>query len=169
MTDLIRSGTTLLIFFVGVWITIRHFKIVRTVSYIERMNHPAMVVIRADVDSWLNSNDSIMEKLERIRNDSELNAKVTIIYNLLAELAMAHDSKIIDREMAYKIFFPLVPHYWHRLEFYISDSCTRGKPIGQSLKKFSNFVETYNKKKGIVLEGEFAPDQLTNNISEKSG
>lgn len=167
MIEYVQIGVTLLVFSVGLWITIRHFKIVRTVSYIERMNHSSMVLIRADVDNWLESTDSIEAKLERVRKDSELNTKVTIIYNLLTELAIAHDSRIIDRRMTYKIWFPLVPRYRHRLEFYISDSCTRGKPLGQSLRKFSDLVEAYNRKKGFVLEGEFAPARKLNDDNEK--
>lgn len=158
-----QIGVTLFVFFLGLWITIRHFKIVRTVAYIERMNHPSMAAIRADVDKWLNAGDSIEAKIERIRKDHELHAKVTIIYNLLTELAIAHDSGIIDRTMSYKIWFPLVPKYWRKLEFYVSDSRARGNPIGHSFGKFAVKVEEYNRKKGFVLAGEFASGEEKHN------
>ena len=49
----------------GLWLTVRHFKLARTVSYIERFNDPGMIETRAAVDAWLSSSDSDEHGLEK--------------------------------------------------------------------------------------------------------
>ena len=142
---------TIALFFAGTAITIRHFKIVRSVAYIERMNSPSMVPVRASVDGWLNADTTNVEKLKQLESDPTLQANVTIIYNLLTELAIAHDWRTVNRKMTYRIWFPLVPKYWHALRFYIEDARLRGKPIGHSFEAFASLVAAYNEKRGFNL------------------
>lgn len=129
MIPYIPLGTTLLLFLIGTFITIHQFKIVRTISYIERMNNPSMVSIRADVDAWLMADSTISEKLDKLKSDQELAIKVTLLYNIFTELAIAHNNQILNRRLCYKIWFPLIPKSWRCLKFYIDDCQRNGSPI----------------------------------------
>lgn len=121
----------------GVFLTVRHFKIVRTISYIERMNDPSMVNVRARVDEWLFQKVSDAEKLAALEADRRLHASVKLFYNLLTELAIAFKYGTIDAQMVYDIYDPLVPKYWTAMKFYIDYSRATGWDIGHELEKFA--------------------------------
>lgn len=87
----------------GLYYTIRHFKIVRTVSYIERMNHPSMIEVRAAIDKWLNSDRSDEERLSKLEKNLLLDSQVRTFYNLITELAIAYRYRTIDRNLTLEI------------------------------------------------------------------
>lgn len=65
---------------IGLYVTIRHFKVVRTLSYIERMNKPSMAEVRARVDAWLDSGLPDAERLAQLKTDFGLRSHVNIFY-----------------------------------------------------------------------------------------
>ncbi|WP_367874506.1 hypothetical protein [Luteolibacter sp. Populi] len=126
---------------IALYFTIRHFKTVRTVSYIERMNHPNMADIRACVDKWLNSGRTDEERLSEIRNDPSLNARVRVFYNTLTELAIAYRYGTINRKMTIDIWDPLIPKYWEKLRFHINGSRAAGEEMGHNLEYLAHEFE----------------------------
>ena len=130
MTPFIAPLITLTMGFIGLFFTIRHFKVVRTVSYIERMNHPNMADIRARVDEWLESGRPDDERLAQLEKDFALNARVRLFYNTIAELAIAYHYGTINRRMTLEIWDPLIPEYWEKLRFYVLHRRSQGAAIG---------------------------------------
>lgn len=53
---------------------IRHFRITRAMSYIERMNASGMAGIRGAIDEWLAGPGTDREKFEQAERDHQLNA-----------------------------------------------------------------------------------------------
>ena len=162
---------TIALFVLGTSITIRHFKIIRTVSYIERFNNPSMVTIRADVEAWLGKDNSIDQKLEELEDDNELFSKVTIIYNLLTEFAIAYNYGLVSTKISHQIWFPLLPKYWRRLRFYINHSRRTGSHIGYSLEKVALRIEDYNRRKGFLVNDKLTLrlDKEANNTLHSNG
>ncbi len=129
--DYLKFLIPIIIFCVSLYFTIRHFKIVRSLNYIERVNSPSLVGIRKDLETWLNSHDSDQQKLDALADDKELLAKFNIIYNVMTELGIAYKYRIVHRKLIREIFFPLVPNYWKKLHFVIYDRRLRGAKVGE--------------------------------------
>ena len=118
----------------GLYVAIRHFKIVRTVSYIERMNSPAMVEIRASFDQLLQSNLTDEQKIQRLTTDQVLKSRYRIVYNLLTELAIAYRYRTINRRMAQSIWDPMIEEHWCKMEPVIRYWRANGSDYGYHLE-----------------------------------
>lgn len=122
----------------GLYYTIHHFKIVRTVSYIERMNHPDMVEVRAAVDKWLASGCTDEERLYELEKDLVLKARIRTFANMITELAIAYRYRTIDRSLTLEIWDPLIPKYWGKMRFYFEDQRARGIALGHNFEYLAN-------------------------------
>ena len=130
---------------IGIWLTIHHFKIVRTISYIERMNDPSMVEIRASVDEWLSRPITDEQKILELQQDHTLKAKYNIFYNLLTELAISFNNGLLNRELVLKTWNPLVPYYWERINCVIIHERNLKYQVGEELEKFNAEFEHFSK------------------------
>lgn len=128
-------------FAVTLYFTIKHFKIVRAVSYIERLNHPDMIAVRAKVERWLASEKSDTEKLEDVAQGSELRVNVMTLLNLFSELGVAYKMRIVDRKVVMTTFHPVLLNFWKRLEFYIRDERDSGNPIAHLFEELAIKME----------------------------
>lgn len=124
--------------------TIRHFKIVRTIHYIERFNTPTMIETRAVVEKW--SKLSHEEQLQKLEEDSELFYKVNLIYNLITEIGISYKYKIINRKLTCEIFDPLVPLLNETIQPFIYLARKKDKPLGFYTQMISDTILTYRKK-----------------------
>ncbi len=124
----------------GLLITIRHFKIVRTISYIERFNNPNMAAIRGKVDNWLNSSKSNQEKIEIINSDSELRANVFSFLNIFNEVGIAYKFGLLNKKVAFEIWDTVVPEYWEKLKFFIDYNRNQGRAIGANFEKIAKDI-----------------------------
>lgn len=146
INEVIKWGTGLIVFLVSLRYTIHHFKTVRTISYIERFNTPNMIEIRAAVDEW--SDKSRGEQIEQLMSDKNTYNKVTLIYNIITEIGVSYRYRVINRKMAREIFDPLIPHYWLKIEPYISFKREMGVDLGKNFKIIVDAInQNRNKKK----------------------
>jgi len=133
----IPIATTLTVFLVGLYFTIRHFKIIRTVTYIERMNNPSMIKTRAVVDDWLQMDACSVCKLNRLAKDVELRTHLIFFYNILTELAIAYNYRLLHRRLAREIWTEIIKKYANRMGFYFRYYRERGEDIGRNLEKLA--------------------------------
>ena len=93
---------------VGLLLSIRHFRLTRTVSYIERFNSVDMIETRAKVDEWTASSTDDEERLRKLEENHLLNAHVKAFLNLLTELAIAHRYGLLIPEVTFQLWYPAV-------------------------------------------------------------
>ena len=100
--DVLISALTPSILAIGLYITIRHFKYVREISYIERFNTTRFMAVRTKVANWLNSDLKEEEKLKLLDSDMDLRHNFLLLYNLLTEVGIAYKFGLIDKEITLK-------------------------------------------------------------------
>lgn len=106
--------------FLGLFLTKRHFGIVRAAQFAERFNSPQMFQVRRIVDRWLNEPpDDEVGKLNRLREDGELEANIRLFANVFQELGASFRAGYLSREYVRMTFDFLLPYYWKRLAFYV--------------------------------------------------
>ena len=115
-----------------------------------------MVSIRADIDEWLMEDNSIPEKLDKLRSNRALANKVTVLYNIFTELAIAYNSRIVNQRLCNEIWFPIIPKYWGRLKFYVYDCRRNGEPIGHNFEQLVKRIEAYNSRMGHTFSDPLA-------------
>lgn len=125
----------------GLWLTVRHFKIARTVSYIERFNHPDMVTIRAAVDAWLKSSEEDDERMEQAKSDPVLNVQILTFMNLFVEVGIAYRCRTLNRSVAFDIWSQLVPEYWQNLQFYVERARSEGRDIANAFERLAGEMQ----------------------------
>lgn len=128
---------------VGLLLSIRHFRLTRTVSYIERFNSVDMIETRAKVDEWTASSTDDEERLRKLEENHLLNAHVKAFLNLLTELAIAHRYGLLIPEVTFQLWYPAVPEQWERLRFYIVSNRNRGIEIGVNFEIFYRDMVRY--------------------------
>ncbi len=125
------------IILIGLCFTIRHFKFVRAISYLERLNSTEMMKVRAEVDGWLSSKASDEEKLNAIFSNPALHLHLILLTNLFTELGIAYKFGVINKKLTFEAWDPVLPRYWNQLQFYFQDSRIKGK-LG---KHFGNMAK----------------------------
>ena len=132
----------------GLLLTHRHFKIARTVSYIERFNNPGMVGTRAKVDEWLESSSDDERRIVAATDDSVLKASIFAFLNLFVELGIAYRYGLLNRKVAFDMWDQLVPEYWKKLEFWVRHNRLQGRDIAQA---FEDLAKEMNQAKQSVF------------------
>ena len=112
------SIMTFVVVLVGLSTTRKHFRIIRSISYIERFNSDNGIRLRKRVDDWLKTEDDEV-KLKEFLEDSDLRIEVLAFMNLFQELGAAYNRNILNKEDIQELFDFLVPYYWERLQFLI--------------------------------------------------
>nr|WP_299383850.1 hypothetical protein [Allomuricauda sp.] len=137
---------------ITIWLTVRHFKTSKTISYIERLNTPEMAAFRADIDAWLGMDIPDAEKCKIIEEDKDLFFKVKILTNLFTELGISYKKRIVRRSLTREIFYPLVPSYWDRLQFYIWNSRNKGEATGYFMEYLAKEVRKMEGRNQKILK-----------------
>lgn len=120
--------------------TKKHFRLIRTSSYIERMNAPGMQEIRSEVNKWARSEDSDCKKLDALEKNHKLQAQLTIFFDIITELGIAYKYNVVDRDMVRDTWSPFIPIYWGRLQFYIYGERVRGHRVGYYFKLLADDI-----------------------------
>ncbi len=145
----LKDIITFSLIIIGLFITLRQFKLSKTLGFINRYNDPNFVDIRASVDEWLDSDKDEIEKLNELEIDKRLAAKITIFINLFTELGVAVNKKIVNIPITLDLWNPALTNYWRKLEFYIIDQRENKKNnIGNN---FEGLVELHRKYKKSKL------------------
>jgi hypothetical protein len=110
------------------WLARRHFKHVRTASYIERYNTAEFTRLRAEVDQFLYLTEKLSPAargelykellLSDHPSDMEFRHKLWTFTMLYNEIGLTWQTKVIDDDLVSN-FDRLVPRYWMRLRPYI--------------------------------------------------
>ena len=136
--DLIKWSIGIAVILASIFYTIRHFKIMRTIAYIERFNNPAMIEIKQIVDEW--SRKSEEEKMKVLEEDFKVKYKINLIYSLITEIGISYQKRIINRRLTCLIFDPMIPEYWEKLKFFIVNQPNREYPKGYSFEKIAKVI-----------------------------
>ncbi|MCG8467664.1 MAG: hypothetical protein MJB57_05555 [Gemmatimonadetes bacterium] len=110
--------------------TVRHFRISGAMSFIQRMNSPDMVEMRSAVNRWLDQPIGDREKFAQLSEDEELRVQLNIFLDIITELGIAYRYRSVSRKLVREIWYPLVPSYWDRLQFYAYSSQLKGHRTG---------------------------------------
>lgn len=136
--ELIKFGVGLIIVIISLGYTIRHFKILRTVAYIERFNNVNMIEIRAEIEQWARLPEE--KQIESLNNNIELYYKINLVYSLITEIGISYRYRIIHRKMTRDIFNPLIPLYWLNTKTFINYNRENGKNLGRSFKELVDSI-----------------------------
>ena len=156
LVDFLSLSGGLAIAVITIYLTIRHFKTSKTISYIQRLNTAEMTSIRAEIDEWITSDTTETEKCESALNDKELNAKIMMWINIFTEIGISYKQRIIRRKLTRELFYPMIPNYWEGLNFYISYRRKKGYPIGYYFEYLTSEVKkAEGKDKSTLLKRYF--------------
>lgn len=131
---------------------IQHFRISSAMSYIQRMNSSDMVEIRSAVNRWLEGPGTDAEKFEEAEGDPVLNAKLRIFIDILTELGIAYRYKAVSRRLVREIWYPFIPDYWLKLQFYVYGRQVNGARTGYWLRYLAEEIATDAAKRERLLE-----------------
>jgi len=153
LVDILSWSCGLVIAVITIYLTIRHFKTSKTISYIERLNTGEMASIRAEIDEWINSDMTDKEKCKFALKTKELNAKIMMWINIFTEIGISYKQRIIHRKLTRELFYPMIPNYWRDLYFYIDYRRKKDYPIGYYFEYIANEVKkTEGKNKSTLLK-----------------
>ncbi|MDU8885891.1 hypothetical protein RXV94_06945 [Yeosuana sp. MJ-SS3] len=153
LVDILSWSGGLVVAVITIYLTIRHFKTSKTISYIERLNTSEMASIRAEIDEWLNSDMNEKQKCKFAVKTKDLNAKIMVWLNIFTEIGISYKQRIIRRKLTRELFYPMIPNYWKELHFYINYRRKKGYPIGYYFEYIANEVrKTEGKNKSTLLK-----------------
>ena len=123
-----------------IMVTIKHFKILRTLVYIERFNSPNFIQVRRDIERWLSICKDDKERIEK-SYETELFCKICTFINLFQEMGLAYKYRLVNRDILFEHFDFIVISYYERLKFYIE---YRRKQNSNSVYLFRKFENLYS-------------------------
>lgn len=135
---------------------IQHFRISSAMSYIQRMNSSDMVDIRSAIHEWLDAPGTDAEKFETAEKDQVLNAKLRIFIDILTELGVAYRYKAVSRKLVREIWYPFIPDYWAKLQFYIYGRQVNGARTGYWFRYLAEEISTDAAKRERLLTDRYA-------------
>ena len=138
-------GTVLVV--ASLAMTVRHFKIARAVSYIERFNTPSMIEVRSKVDEWLSSAESDAARLAALEQRPELRVAVLTFLNLFTELGIAYKFRLLNRKVMFEMWDVLVPEYWSKLKFFVQHERDKGRAVGAAFEYLAADLARYASRK----------------------
>ncbi|MEP1095527.1 MAG: hypothetical protein ABJG78_10475 [Cyclobacteriaceae bacterium] len=129
----------------SLWYTIRHFKIVRTIAYIERFNSPLILETRSKVEKWSRLPEE--EKRKELEENETLYYQVNLVYNIMTEIAVSYRYRIINRKLTCELFDPIIPRWYEKIEPFISFNNERGVPHGYDLEVIMKAISKHGRKR----------------------
>lgn len=150
LNDLADLGSVIGIFLValGLFFSVRQFKLNQTMQYMEYLSKPEIVEIRAAVDEWLASSGDNDTRIELLENNYKLHSQIRVFVSFCNQVSTAHRFDAIFREMAFHIWFPFIPTYWKKLKFYMDwRSSSQGYEVGGDFERFAKEIEKHHDSK----------------------
>ena len=139
---------------------IRHFRITRAMSYIERMNSSDMAEIRSAIDEWLDAPGSDADKFREISRDPHLSVKLKIFVDIITELGVAYRYRSVSRFLVREIWYPFIPSYWKKLQFYYYAAQLNGTRTGYWFRYLAEEIGADASRRESVLERRYrVPEQ----------
>ncbi len=140
--------------------TIRHFRIASAMTFIQRMNSADMVEIRSAVNQWLSQSGSDRDKFVRLADDENLHVQLKIFMDIITELGIAYRYRSVSRALVREIWYPFIPDYWERLQFYIYASQVNGQRTGYWFRYLAEEISSAAQKRENTLTKRYAiPEQ----------
>ena len=130
------------------------------------MNSPEMARIRGEIDRWLNTSDDDAVRLNKLAEDADLASKVMVFINIITELGIAYEAGLVNKNLTHEIWYPMIPRYWERLQFYVYDTRRSGYPVGHYLEMMAQKIDDYAKKKDLSSRYK-APCPIRSDSSEE--
>lgn len=131
---------------------IQHFRISSAMSYIQRMNSSDMVEIRSAIHEWVDGPGTDLEKFAEAERDQVLNAKLRIFIDILTELGVAYRYKAVSRRLVREIWYPFIPDYWLKLQFYVYARQVNGARTGYWFRYLAEEIAADAAKRERLLE-----------------
>jgi len=125
---------------------VRHFCILKTTSYIERLNTPEMAKYRSEINEWLKKDNSEITKYSLIKENPQLESQLKIFFDVFTELGIAYKFRAVSRKMTKEIFFPFIPKYWKKLQFYIYLEQLNGEKVGYWFGYLAEEINAFQNK-----------------------
>ena len=128
LLDTIISIVTVVAIVGSLYLTVRHFKIVRTLSFIERFHNSDMVATHLAVDNWLNLDGDNAQRLKHLDDKPGLKAQICLFVSFFTEIGIAYRYGTLNKKVTFDIWAYLVPTYWQKLEFFVKDRQEKVSP-----------------------------------------
>ena len=93
---------------IGFLVSLRQFKLSRTMSYMQHLSDPSMIETRVDVDAWLDSSDDDNARLLQLQENTELHTKVKVFMSFCNQISIAYRFGAIHNKMAFDIWNPFI-------------------------------------------------------------
>ncbi len=149
LNDFADIGSVVGIFLValGLYFSVRQFKLNRTMQYMEYLSNPDIVEIRAAVDEWLESSTDDDTRTSMLEKDCTLHSQVRVFVSFCNQVSTAYRFGTIYKDMAFYIWHPFIPNYWEKLKFYMIWRSSQGYEVGGDFKKFAEDISKNHAKR----------------------
>lgn len=146
-------GSVIGIFLValGLYFSVRQFKLNRTMQYMEYLSKPEIVEIRAAVDEWLESSTDDDVRTRMLEKDCKLHSQVRVFVSFCNQVSTAYRFGAIYKDMAFHIWYPFIPNYWERLKFYMIWRSSQGYEVGGDFEKFAKEISKHYAKRNHAI------------------
>ena len=148
---LVGSAVGFLLTVASIAYGIQHFRITRAMSYIERMNTSDMAAVRAAINAWLDGPGTDLEKVEQAEKDHELYSKLLVFVDIITELGIAYRYRSVSRPLVREIWYPFIPNYWKRLQFFIYARQVAGVRTGYWFRYLAEEIQADAEKREKTL------------------
>lgn len=160
LNDFADIGSVVGIFLValGLYFSVRQFKLNRTMQYMEYLSKPEIVEIRAAVDAWIDSSTDDEIRTSMLEKDCKLHAQVRVFVSFCNQVSTAYRFGTIYKDMAFHIWFPFIPNYWEKLKFYMVWRSSQGYEMGGDFEKFATAINRHHeRRRDAIRKGKRRP------------
>ena len=88
---------------IGFLVSLRQFKLSRTMSYMQHLSDPSMIDTRCTVDNWLDSSDDDESRIRKLTEDIELHTNVKVFLSFCNQVSIAYRFGAIHKKMAFEV------------------------------------------------------------------
>lgn len=148
--------------------TVRHFRINSAMNFIQRMNSADMVEMRSAVNRWLDQPIDDREKFAQLSGDEDLRVQLGIFMDIITELGIAYRYRAVSRKLVREIWYPFIPKYWGRLQFYVYASQVGGHRTGYWFRYLAEEISRAADKQEQTLQKRYAiPDRYYSEAADE--
>ena len=153
LNDFADLGSVVGIFLValGLYFSVRQFKLNRTMQYMEYLSKPEIVEIRAAIDEWLESSVDDDVRTSMLEKDCKLHSQVRVFVSFCNQVSTAYRFGTIYKDMAFHIWHPFIPNYWKKLKFYMIWRSSQGYEVGGDFEKFAKDISKHYAKRNHAI------------------
>lgn len=131
----------------GLYFSVRQFKLNRTMQYMEYLSKPEIIELRAAVDEWLESSADDDVRTNMLEKDCTLHSQVRVFVSFCNQVSTAYRFGAIYKDMAFYIWHPFIPNYWKKLKFYMVWRSSQGYAVGGDFKRFAEDISANHARK----------------------